>query len=97
MLTKVKVLLGKQSSKVGIVYTLTDRKNEPAMNPYITHVTINDIQQLLRNHHYTEDTRHWFIVDPLGRMVLHYTAEQVPKQMLNDLNKLLKSSRQLNA
>ena len=95
-LAKIKVLLGKNSDKVDIIYTLTNPEDAPRQNPYLRQVSIKQLHERLASYQLNDDIPHFFIADPMGRLVLHYSGKQVPKEMMSDLNKLLKSSRALN-
>ncbi len=97
MLAKLKILLGKQTNKVHIYYTLIDSRNKPKVNPYFTYAPLKSRADILKAYQLDPQQAHWFIVDPLGRIVFHYKPEHVPKKLFADLNKLLKSSRQLNS
>ena len=93
-LAKIKVLLGKNQDKVKIVYS-TQSKNLPHKNPYLEQIALTERNKMFHAYGLRENQAHWFIIDPMGRAVLHYTNSQIPKSLLQDLQKLLKASRKL--
>ena len=93
-LAKIKVLLGKNHEKVRILFS-SQSKNLPNKNDYLNHIKLSDRHKIFHAYGLQENRPHWLIIDPMGRAVLHYTHAQVPKALLQDLQKLLKASRKL--
>lgn len=93
-LAKIKVLLGKNQNKVKVLFS-SHSKNLPNKNDYLKHVKLTERNKIFHAYGLRENRPHWLIIDPMGRAVLHYTEAQVPKALLQDLQKLLKASRKL--
>lgn len=97
--------MGGEKERVQRVMLLTDSSKLDAMKPLLDEhygmkvVTANDLPTVLKNFEFENEAsavtaQRVYLIDPHGFLMMRYKAEQGPRDLVKDLGRLLKYSKQ---
>jgi cytochrome oxidase Cu insertion factor (SCO1/SenC/PrrC family) len=95
LMRQVRLMLGRNASRVARVFVADDTRPlaPEALAPYEGTVAITPPAGMALPTAPVNDRAHFYLVDPLGNVMMRFPANADPRRMLKDLERLLKASR----
>ena len=95
LMRQLRLMLGRNAERVVRVFVADDTRPiaAEALAPFEGTVVITPPEGLWQSLAPVNDRAHYYLVDPLGNVMMRFPADPKPRRMLKDLEVLLKASR----
>lgn len=95
LMRQVRLMLGRNAPRVERVFVADDtRPLDPrSLAPYEGTVAVTPPPGTVRPLAPVNDRAHYYLVDPLGNVMMRFPTDAEPRRMLRDLERLLKASQ----